>query len=75
MGQTRTAPFQEALDMVEGLPPEDREVLIDLIQRRLVEQRRMEIARNAEETLQAVRQGCARRGSLEELKRDLLPEP
>jgi len=44
-------------------------------QRRLVERRRAEIARNATATLQAVREGRARYGSVEDLKRDLLAEP
>ena len=67
--------LQQALDLVESLPPDEQETLIDLIRRRLVERRRAEIARNAEETLQAVRDGRAHYGSVEELQRDLLAEP
>jgi len=67
--------LQQALDYVEKLPPEDQETLIELIQRRLVERRRAEIARNAAVTLQTVREGPARYGSVEDLKHDLLAEP
>ena len=67
--------LQQALDVVESLPPDDQETLIDLIQHRLVERRRGEIARHAEETLQAVRDGHAQYGSVEDLRRDLLGEP
>ena len=67
--------LQQALDIVESLPPDEQETLIDLIRRRLVERRRAEIARNAEETLQAVRDGRAQYGSVEDLQRDLLGEP
>jgi hypothetical protein len=67
--------LQQALDVVESLPPDDQETLIDLIRHRLVEKRRAEIARNAEETLQAVRDGRAQVGSVEDLRRDLLGEP
>ena len=67
--------LQQALDVVESLPPDEQETLIDLIRRRLVERRRAEIARNAEETLQAVRYGRAQYGSVEGLQRDLLGEP
>jgi len=74
MGQVKTSLFQRALDMVEKLPPEDQQTLVDLIQRRLVEWRRAEIARNAAATLQAVREGQADYGSVEDLRRDLLGE-
>ena len=67
--------LQQALDVVESLPPDDQGTLIDLIRHRLVERRRAEIARNAEETLQAVRDGRAQYGSVEDLRRDLLGEP
>jgi len=72
---TQVSLFQEALDLIEKLPPEDQETLIDLIQHRLVDWRRAEIACNAAATLQAVREGHARYGSAEELKLDLLSEP
>ena len=75
MSQVKVPLFQQALDVVEKLPPEDQETLIGLIQRRLVELRRAEIARNAAATLQAVRDGHARYGSIEDLKRDLLGKP
>ena len=45
---------------------------IDLIRRRLIERRRAEIARHAAETLRAVREGRARVGTVEDLRRDLL---
>ena len=75
MEQVKAPLLQQALDIVEKLPPEDQETLIDLIQRRLVERRRTEIARNAAATLQAVREGQAHYGSVEDLKQDLLAEP
>jgi hypothetical protein len=76
---------------VETLPLEDQETLIELLPRRLVERRREEIARQAAATLQAVREGRARCGSVpstalrtgpsavlragEDLKHYLLTEP
>jgi hypothetical protein len=75
MSQMVSSPFQRAIDVVEALPLEDQETVIELLQRRLVERRRAEIARNASATLQAVREGRARYGSVEDLKRDLLAEP
>ena len=67
--------LQQALDVVESLPPDAQGVLIDVIRHRLVERRRAEIARNAKDTLQAVRDGRAQYGSVEDLRRDLLGEP
>jgi len=75
MGQEVLSPFQRAIDVIEALPPEDQEMLIDLIRRRLIERRRAEIARHAVETLQAVREGRAQIGTFEDLCRDLLTEP
>ena len=75
MQKTKVSLLQQALDIVESLPPDDQETLIDLVRYRLLEKRRAEIARNAEETLQAVRDGRAQYGSVEDLKRDLLGEP
>jgi hypothetical protein len=69
-----TTPFQQALDMVEQLPTEDQVNLIEIIQRRLIEQRRVEIARNARATVQAFREGRARYGTVDDLRRDLLSE-
>lgn len=75
MEKTEVSLLQQALDVVESLPPDDQETLMDLIRHRLVEKRRSEIARNAEETLQAMRDGRAQYGSVEDLRRDLLGEP
>jgi hypothetical protein len=75
MSQLVSSSFQRAIDVVEALPPEDQETLIDLIHRRLTERRRAEIARRAAETLQAVREGQAQYDTVEDLRRDLLAEP
>lgn len=72
--KTELSLLQQALDVVERLPPDDQETLIDLIRHRLIERRRDEIARHAEETLQAARDGRAQYGSVEDLRRDLLGE-
>jgi hypothetical protein len=75
MEQVVSTPFQQALDIIEGLPAEDQETLVDIIQRRLIEQRRAEIAHNAQATLQAFREGRASYGTVDDLRRDLLGKP
>ena len=69
-----TTPFELALEMIEQLPAEDQENLIEIVQWRLIEQRRAEIARNASAALQAFREGRARYGIVDDLRRDLLSE-
>jgi hypothetical protein len=63
--------LQQAIDVVEALPLEDQELLVELLKRRIIERRRAEIARDAQITLQAVREGKARYGSVTDLKEDL----
>ncbi|MGC9333495.1 MAG: hypothetical protein ACP5JJ_05060 [Anaerolineae bacterium] len=73
--QTQASPLQRALDVVEELSVEEQETLVEVIERRLVEWRRAEIARNAAATLQAVQDRTARYGSVEDLERELASEP
>jgi hypothetical protein len=75
MEQIIATPFQQALDAVERLPAEDQETLVDIIRRRLIEQRRGEIAHNAQAALQAFREGQASYGTVDDLRRDLLGTP
>jgi hypothetical protein len=64
-------PFQKALDAVESLPVDAQEEVIAIIKKRLVEDRREEIAANAHEAVTAVREGRAIYGTTEDLKKDL----
>jgi hypothetical protein len=68
----QNTPFQKAIDAVESLPFDDREELIEIIRMRLAEQRRDEIAANAREAVQAVKENRAKYGTVEDLKKDLL---
>ncbi len=71
MDAEQTFSVQQALDVMEHMPLEDQMTAIEVLERRLLEQRRSEMARNATTTLQAVREGHARYGAVEDLKRDL----
>ena len=64
--------FQKAIDAVESLPFDDREEVIEILRMRIAEQRRDEIAANAQEALQAVREKRAQFGTVEDLKKNLL---
>ena len=71
MGAEQISPVQQAWEVLERLSPEDRLTVIDVLQRRWLDQRRAEIARNATITLQAVRDRRAAHGTVADLKQDL----
>ena len=49
--------LDKVLDEAMNLPPEQRQMLIQILQRRLIEQRRDEIARDAQLSLTEFREG------------------
>ena len=67
----QNTPFQKAIDAVESLPFDDREELLEILRMRIAEHRRDEIAANAKEALQAVKEKRAKFGTVEDLKKDL----
>ncbi len=71
MRATMSTPFQEALDHVDRLSVTDQEALVEIVRKRLIEQRRDEIAVNARSTLQAFREGRASYGTVDDLRREL----
>jgi hypothetical protein len=71
MDTKQTLTVQQALDVIEGLSLEDRLTVIEVLQRRWLDQRRVKIARNAAITLQAVRDKQAAYGTVADLKQDL----
>jgi len=66
--ETSHTMLQQTLEMAEALPPEERRALIELLERRMVEDRREEIAGNAARTLRAVRAGGATIGTVKDLE-------
>ncbi|MEG3900271.1 MULTISPECIES: hypothetical protein [unclassified Microcoleus] len=66
--------LQKLIEYVEVLSTEEQDLLVELIQKRRIENRREEIARNARKTLAAFKAGNAKRGNLEQLKADLLDD-
>lgn len=63
--------FQELIESVEALPLDDREILMDIINKRIIEQRREELVADLEESMQAYRKGEVRIGTVDDLLRDL----
>ncbi len=67
----QTGTFQKALDVVELLPEYQQENLIDILQRRLIERRRELLAKNIREARKEYAQGDVKRGTVDDLMRDL----
>jgi hypothetical protein len=64
--------LQEIIDQVESLSIEDQDQFFDLIRKRRIENRRAEILANAQEVMEAFKNGTAKRGSVDDLIADLL---
>jgi len=64
-------PFQDVLERIERLSISDQEALLEIVQKRLIELRRQEIAENARATIQAFREGRASYGTVDDLRREL----
>ncbi len=64
--------LQEIIAQVQSLSIEDQEQLFELIRKRRVENRRAEILANAQEVMEAFKNGTAKRGSVDDLIADLL---
>ena len=71
MTEERTSTFQTALEMVDKLTLEEKEMLFDIAYHRFTEQRRERLAREVAEARQAYHQREVRRGSVEDLLSEL----
>ena len=69
-----TSHFQDIIDSLESLSVEDQDYLFDLIRKRRVEKRRLEIKQNGEETLKALASGKAKKGTAKDIKAYLLED-
>jgi len=63
--------FQEVIEVIETLPPEDQVLLIEIIRRRLIQDRRSELATEITEAREAYRQGDVHRGSVADLMEEI----
>jgi len=71
MSPDATSRLQDAIETVEALPADDQELLVDLVRRRLIQQRRTELAGDIAESRRAYQEGEVRRGTVAELMREL----
>ncbi len=63
--------FQKALEIVESLPEEQRESLMDIVKRRLIEERRDRLAQSIKGAREEYRRGKIRKGTVDDLMHEL----
>ncbi|MGR3309193.1 MAG: hypothetical protein ACUZ77_00310 [Candidatus Brocadiales bacterium] len=63
--------FTDIVDKIKVLDIESKEYLMDLIRKLLVEERRKEIKRHAEESLKEYEEGKIKFGPLKDIKNDI----
>lgn len=71
MPNINVTPFQAAIDAVEAVVPQDREALIELLRKRMIEDRRSEIAESIAQTRREYEAGEVRKGTPDELIAEL----
>lgn len=63
--------FQKALEIIESLPEEQRGSLIDVVKRRLIEERRDGLAQNIKEAKGEYNRGEIEKGTVDDLMHEL----
>lgn len=63
--------FQKALEIIESLPEEQRESLIDIVKRRLIEERRDHLAQSIREAREEYKRGEIQQGTVDDLMNEL----
>ena len=68
---TQTSYFQDVIETVEKLPPDDQMLLVEIIRQRLVEKRHKDLIAEVAEARQAYQTGDVRRGSVDAFMKEL----
>ena len=63
--------FQKALEIIESLPEEQRESLMDIVKRRLIEERRGRLAQSIKEAKEEYKRGKIKKGTVGDLMNEL----
>ena len=67
----RHVTFQEALEVLESFPEEQRESILNIAARRMIDDRRDQIARNIQKAGKEFMQGRTRRGTVEDIMKEI----
>ncbi|MEI6610177.1 MAG: hypothetical protein WCO53_10600 [Deltaproteobacteria bacterium] len=63
----KTGTFGEALEIIESFPYEQKESLIEIVKRRLTDERRERLAQTVKEAREEYARGEVRRGTVDDL--------
>ncbi len=63
----KTGTFDEALEIIESFPEEQKESIIEIVKRRLTEERRERLAQTVKEVREEYARGEVRRGTVDDL--------
>ncbi len=64
--------LDEIISSIASLPTEDQDYLFEFLRKQHIENRQAEILANAQEVMEAFKNGTAKRGSVDDLMADLL---
>jgi len=68
---TRISTLQKAIEIVENLPSDEQEILVEVIRRRILERRRAVLIAEVAEAREAYQRGEVQRGSVDDLLQEL----
>jgi hypothetical protein len=68
---TQVSSLQQAIDSIEALSEDEQDLVFDLIQKRRIALRRKAIVQSALDTMVAVENGTAKRGTAVEVMADI----
>ncbi|MCL1464980.1 hypothetical protein [Argonema galeatum] len=67
----KTSTFQQAIDFIEALSLEDQEILIDIIQKRIKEQKRRQLLQDIAEVESEYAEGKVKFGTVDDFLAEL----
>jgi hypothetical protein len=70
-GVAQSLSFQDLIEAVESMPLDDQSMLVELINKRIIEKRRAALVDEVQEARSAFKRGEVKRGTLEDLMKDL----
>jgi len=66
-----TTTFDEALEIIESFPEDQRESIIEIVRRRLIEERREQLTQTVKEAREEYARGEVRSGTVDDLMREI----
>jgi hypothetical protein len=63
--------LDQILDEIASLSLEDQELLLNIVKKRHIEKKREQILRDSRETMRAYKKGLAKKGTVDDLMKDL----